>query len=67
MTDLHDAFTAPFDAPSAGPPRWQLYLFLHRPQCGRARTGGARGTHWHLASSAISPPMLTTEPDWAEM
>ncbi len=41
-----DAFTAPFSAPSAGPPPWHLYRFTPRVVTGVATTEPYGATRW---------------------
>ena len=43
-----DAFTAPFSAPSAGPPPWNLYRFLFHTAFGVATAEPAGATRWHF-------------------
>jgi hypothetical protein len=45
-----DAFTAPFSAPSAGPPPWNLYRFRFRTAFGVATTEPAGATRWRFTS-----------------
>ena len=37
-----DAFTAPYSAPSAGPPPWQLYRFTFHTAIGQGEHGAIR-------------------------
>jgi Pyridoxamine 5'-phosphate oxidase len=41
-----DAFTAPFSAPSAGPPPWQVYRFVPRVVSGVATAEPCGATRW---------------------
>jgi hypothetical protein len=41
-----DAFTAPFSAPSAGPPPWQLYRFTFETAFGVATDEPYGATRW---------------------
>jgi hypothetical protein len=41
-----DAFTAPFNAPSAGPPPWHVYRFTFRTVVGVATTEPYGATRW---------------------
>jgi hypothetical protein len=41
-----DAFTAPFSAPSAGPPPWHLYRFTVHTAVGVATAEPYGATHW---------------------
>jgi Pyridoxamine 5'-phosphate oxidase len=43
-----DAFTAPFNAPSAGPPPWQLYQFAFHTVVGVATTEPWGATRWRF-------------------
>ena len=43
-----DAFTAPFSAPSAGPPPWNLYRFLFHTAFGVATAEPAGATRWRF-------------------
>jgi hypothetical protein len=43
-----DAFTAPFSAPSAGPPPWHLYRLLLRTAFGVATEEPAGATRWRF-------------------
>lgn len=43
-----DAFTAPFSAPSAGPPPWQLYRFTFHTAFGVATTEPYGATRWRF-------------------
>jgi hypothetical protein len=43
-----DAFTAPFSAPSAGPPPWQLYRFTFHTVFGVATTEPYGATRWRF-------------------
>jgi len=43
-----DAFTAPFSAPSAGPPPWQLYRFRFHTVFGVATTEPYGATRWRF-------------------
>jgi Pyridoxamine 5'-phosphate oxidase len=43
-----DAFTAPFNAPSAGPPPWQLYRFAFHTVVGVATTEPWGATRWRF-------------------
>jgi Pyridoxamine 5'-phosphate oxidase len=44
-----DAFTAPFSAPSAGPPPWQLYRFAFHTVIGVATAEPHGATRWRFA------------------
>lgn len=44
-----DAFTAPYSAPSAGPPPWQLYRFTVQTAFGVATAEPYGATRWHFA------------------
>jgi hypothetical protein len=43
-----DAFTAPYSAPSAGPPPWQLYRFTFRTAFGVATAEPNGATRWRF-------------------
>jgi hypothetical protein len=43
-----DAFTAPFSAPSAGPPPWHLYLFTFHTAFGVATAEPYGATRWRF-------------------
>jgi hypothetical protein len=43
-----DAFTAPFSAPSAGPPPWHLYRFTFHTAFGVATVEPAGATRWRF-------------------
>lgn len=43
-----DAFTAPFSAPSAGPPPWYLYRFTYDTVVGVAGEGPHGATRWRF-------------------
>jgi hypothetical protein len=43
-----DAFTAPFSAPSAGPPPWHLYEFVFRTVIGVATAEPNGATRWRF-------------------
>ncbi len=43
-----DAFTAPFSAPSAGPPPWHLYRFTFHTAIGVATTEPYGATRWRF-------------------
>jgi Pyridoxamine 5'-phosphate oxidase len=45
-----DAFTAPFSAPSAGPPPWHLYRLTLQAAVGVATTEPFGATHWEFAA-----------------
>jgi Pyridoxamine 5'-phosphate oxidase len=45
------AFTAPFSAPSAGPPPWQLYRFVFHTAFGVASEEPLGATRWRFARS----------------
>jgi hypothetical protein len=45
-----DAFTAPFSAPSAGPPPWHLYRFTFHTVFGVATAEPNGATRWSFAS-----------------
>jgi hypothetical protein len=45
-----DAFTAPFSAPSAGPPPWYLYCFTVHHAVGVATAEPYGATRWRFAS-----------------
>jgi hypothetical protein len=47
-----DAFTAPYSAPSAGPPPWQLYRLTLDTAFGLATTEPSGATRWRFAPSA---------------
>jgi hypothetical protein len=42
------AFTAPYSAPSAGPPPWNLYVFKHRTAFGVATAEPQGATRWRF-------------------
>ena len=44
-----EAFTAPFSAPSAGPPPWELYRFRLRTAFGVATAEPHGATRWRFA------------------
>jgi hypothetical protein len=44
-----DAFTAPFNAPSAGPPPWQLYRFTFEKVIGVATAEPYGATRWRFS------------------
>lgn len=44
-----DAFTAPFNAPSAGPPPYHLYRFAYHTVVGVATAEPQGGTRWRFA------------------
>ena len=44
-----DAFTAPFSAPSAGPPPWHLYRFTFHTAIGNATAETHGATRWRFA------------------
>lgn len=44
-----DAFTAPFNAPSAGPPPWHLFRFTFDSVVGVATAEPWGATRWHFA------------------
>ena len=44
-----DAFTAPFSAPSAGPPPWHLYRFVYHTVFGVATEEPYGATRWRFA------------------
>ncbi len=44
-----DAFTAPYSAPSAGPPPWQLYRFTFHTAFGVATAEPYGATRWRFA------------------
>jgi hypothetical protein len=44
-----DAFTAPFNAPSAGPPPWHVYRFEFRTAVGVATVEPYGATRWRFA------------------
>jgi hypothetical protein len=44
-----DALTAPYSAPSAGPPPWHLYLFTFHTAFGVATTEPPGATRWRFA------------------
>jgi hypothetical protein len=46
LTADGDAFTAPFNAPSAGPPPWYVYRFVFRRACGVAFEEPFGATRW---------------------
>src|SRR6266700_2765345 len=43
-----DAFTAPFNAPSAGPPPWHVYRFTFHTVVGVATTEPYGATRWRF-------------------
>ena len=43
-----DAFTAPYSAPSAGPPPWHVYRFTFRTVVGVATTEPNGATRWRF-------------------
>ena len=43
-----DAFTAPFSAPSAGPPPWHLYRFVFHTAFGVATAEPFGATRWRF-------------------
>jgi hypothetical protein len=45
-----DAFTAPFSAPSAGPPPWQLFRFVFHTAVGVATAEPYGATRWRFDS-----------------
>ena len=45
-----DAFTAPFNAPSAGPPPWHLYRFTFHKAIGVATAEPYGATRWRFAT-----------------
>jgi hypothetical protein len=45
-----DAFTAPFSAPSAGPPPWHLYCLTLQAAVGVATAGPFGATRWEFAA-----------------
>ena len=45
-----DAFTAPFSAPSAGPPPWHLYRFTLHTAFGVATEEPSGATRWSFAA-----------------
>lgn len=47
-----DAFTAPFSAPSAGPPPWLLYEFVFHTVVGVATTAPNGATRWRFDRTA---------------
>lgn len=49
VDDAAQAFTAPFSAPSAGPPPWQLYRFVFRSAVGVATEEPYGATRWRFA------------------
>jgi len=46
-----DAFTAPFSAPSAGPPPWHLYRFTFHTAVGVGSEEPHGATLWHFGTS----------------
>jgi hypothetical protein len=44
-----DAFTAPYSAPSAGPPPWHLYRFVFHTAFGVATAEPYGATRWRFA------------------
>lgn len=46
-----DAFTAPFSAPSAGPPPWQLYRFTFHTVFGVATAEPNGATRWRFSAN----------------
>jgi hypothetical protein len=51
-----DAFTAPYSAPSAGPPPWHLYRFAFHTAFGVATAEPYGATRWRFAGRAGDPP-----------
>jgi hypothetical protein len=49
LTADGDAFTAPFSAPSAGPPPWQVYRFRYHAGYGVATTEPYGATRWRFS------------------
>ena len=47
----NDAFTAPYSAPSAGPPPWQLYRFTFHTVFGVATAEPYGATRWRFATA----------------
>lgn len=45
---VHDAFTAPYSAPSAGPPPWQLYRFTFYSVVGLSTIEPNGATRWRF-------------------
>jgi hypothetical protein len=45
------AFTAPYSAPSAGPPPWDLYEFTPSTAFGVATAEPHGATRWHFATA----------------
>ncbi len=43
-----DAFTAPYSAPSAGPPPWQLYRFTFTDAFGVGSEAPGGASHWYF-------------------
>jgi hypothetical protein len=50
-----DAFTAPFNAPSAGPPPWPLYRMRIRTVFGVAGVEPYGATRWRFAEPRVRP------------
>jgi hypothetical protein len=44
-----DAFTAPYSAPSAGPPPWDLYRFVYSTVVGLSTAEPNGATRWRFA------------------
>jgi Pyridoxamine 5'-phosphate oxidase len=50
-----DGFTAPFNAPSAGPPPWHVYRFTFRTVVGVATTKPYGATRWRFQRQRVWP------------
>jgi hypothetical protein len=48
LTPEGDAFTAPFSAPSAGPPPWPVYRFRYEAAIGVATAEPYGATRWRF-------------------
>jgi hypothetical protein len=57
-----DALTAPYSAPSAGPPPWQLYRFRFHTVVGVATAEPHGGTRWRFRAPAA--PLAALIGDW---
>ena len=51
-----DAFTAPYSAPSAGPPPWHLYRFTFHTAIGVATAEPNGATRWRFEDLTVPPP-----------
>jgi hypothetical protein len=54
-----DAFTAPFSAPSAGPPPWHLYRFTARTAVGVATAEPHGATRWRYERRRSAGPTIS--------